>query len=145
MTRLEILHRETLEINRVSSKASLKVFAFAYLCIFLLVLAQLIRVIQYLVICIALAPVISWGLNNAWQAQQQRNERKSSTSTGPRKPHPTAANSTSRISGSDGNEKSTASATPSTIAQRKGGINKWRIRKKNEEDTLHPDTGKTGD
>ena len=78
MTRLEILHRETLEINRVSSKASLKVFAFAYLCIFLLVLAQLIRVIQYLVICIALAPVISWGLNNAWQAQQQRNERKSS-------------------------------------------------------------------
>jgi len=77
MTRLEILHREILEIDRVSSKASLTVFAFAYLCIFLLVLVQLISVIQYFAICIILAPVISWGLNNAWQAQQQRNERKS--------------------------------------------------------------------
>jgi len=78
MTRLETLHREISEIDRVTTRASLKVFAFVYLFLFLLVLAQLINVMQFFVSCSVFAPVISWALNNAWKAQQERNQRRSS-------------------------------------------------------------------
>lgn len=77
MTRLETLHREISEIDRVTTKASFRIFAFVYLCLFLLVLSQLINVIQFLVSCIVFTPAISWVLNNVWKAQQERNKRKS--------------------------------------------------------------------
>lgn len=77
MTRLETLHREISEIDRVTTKASFRAFAFVYLCLFLLVLAQMINLIQFFVSCIVFTPAISWVLNNAWKAQQERNKKKS--------------------------------------------------------------------
>lgn len=78
MTRLETLHRQISEIDQVSSRVFFTTFAIVCLCIFLLVIVKLISIMQYLAACIVLAPAISWVLNNTWEAQQRRNERRSS-------------------------------------------------------------------
>lgn len=46
-----------------------------YLSLLTLVLSQVIGWAQYLVICIALAPAVSWIFNTVWEPQKKRNMR----------------------------------------------------------------------
>lgn len=81
MTRLETLHQELEEIDRRSSRSSLRLFLLVYLSLLTLVLSQVIGWAIYLVVCIALAPVVSWIFNNAWEPQKKRNKRRSEVLT----------------------------------------------------------------
>lgn len=77
VTRLESLHQELEEIERKSSRATLRLFSLVYLCLLTLVFSQVMNWGLYLVTCVVLTPVISWVLDNVWEPQQKRNGRRS--------------------------------------------------------------------